>query len=299
MGLLERFFGKTTDAERRVGAPAAVGEEKGLSLQVLFDAPLAWSAGALLEALRSVHPSLAAATFELDERTASQGTPVGLASWDQHVIQVVAFNAPMPRDIVELCVAPAHFGQDLKHRARAHRSHAILYYAGREPSRVEQYVALAVVAAALSSFGGIIVTNESARTSFPATALRVGAGEGDALKALRKLPLLILYCGFVKYDLPNRDGVWMRTYGNHLLDLPDLAMLVPGHQHGTEVFELFSTILSYLHSSGARLAPGHTMQAGPNLFIKLCAPNGEPFLESAGQVLVVERIPQNQINRPH
>jgi len=184
------------------------------------------------------------------------------------------------------------------HQARAHRAHALLYYAGRATDALEQYLALAVVAGVLGREGGVVVLNESAHTSFPAGALDPGAVEGDWLEVLRSLPLLLLYAGFVKYTIQGVPGVWMRTYGCHLLGLPDLASHAEGHQQGQETFELFDNILGYLRESGARFAVGHTMQVGPETFLRVRAARAEEgFLESAGELFVLERIGADQINR--
>ena len=52
-----------------------------------------------------------------------------------------------------------------------HAGHVLLYYAGHDPAPLEQYVALTAVAGVLARFGGLVVLNESGRTSFPAAAL--------------------------------------------------------------------------------------------------------------------------------
>ena len=72
----------------------------------------------------------------------------GLAGWGNHVVRLVGFDAPYPSEALEACVAPAHYGQDLKQQVRASRSHVILYYAGHEANPLDQYVALAAVAMA-------------------------------------------------------------------------------------------------------------------------------------------------------
>jgi hypothetical protein len=89
----------------------------------------------------------------------------------------------------------------------------------------------------------------------------------------------------------------MRTYGAHLLGLPDFAAYASGHDEGERYFELFENIFSYLRSSGAILAPGHTMQVGAQKFLKCRERTDEEFfLESDGELLVVEIIGSNEIN---
>src|SRR5262249_41118036 len=220
------------------------------------------------------------------------------AGWGEHVIKVVGFDLPMPKEVVELCVAPSHYAQPLKDRARGHKSHALLWYAGRQGSVIEQFVALAAFAGALEGFGAVAVLNESARTSFPAAALSGKGIEGDVMEQLRTLPLPVLYCGFVKYDVPDDRQVWMRTYGAFVLGLPDFAAYTSGHHEGQRYFDMFDSIMRYMLNTGKRLAAGHTMQLGAHDYLRCRAPaESESWLESRGDVLVVEIIRADQINR--
>jgi hypothetical protein len=288
MGLMERFFGKPDpDAPDLPVVNTAI--DKPLGLQVLFAEPVRLDAGRLTQTLRQYHPSLAQATFELDDGLSDKGTPFGLAGWDGHVIRVLGFDAPMPAEAVELCVGPAHYAPEIKEQARAHKEHLLLYYAGRVADPLEQYVALAVVAGVLASQSALLVMNESGHTSLPAEVF-AGDKDCDMLEVLRNLPIPALYCGFVKYDVEGVEGVWMRTYGAPLLKLPDLALLAAGHHEGQSTFDLFSALYNYLRSSGAHFAAGHTMEVGGNTFLRLRAPTPEEFfLDSDGELLVAEK----------
>jgi hypothetical protein len=197
---------------------------------------------------------------------------------------------------VEQCVQGAHYRADLKTQARAHRSHVILYYAGKATAPLEQYVALAAAAGALARHNAIVVVNEAGHTSLPAEVL--AAGNGDTMQLLRSLPIPILYSGFVKFDVEGVQGVWMRTFGNHLLGLPDFAHLSGSHDEGQSTFDMIESLLSYLLSSRARLAPGHTLELGPDMFLRVRAPHhNEYFLVSEGPMLVIEKISKNDTNQ--
>jgi hypothetical protein len=90
----------------------------------------------------------------------------------------------------------------------------------------------------------------------------------------------------------------MRTYGAHVLGLPDLAAYTRGHHEGQRYLDLYDSILRYLLKSGNRLAAGHTMQIGKDEFLRCRAPRAdEPWLESKGEVLVTDIIRANQINQ--
>jgi len=221
----------------------------------------------------------------------------GMIEWGKHVVRCVGFNLPMPQEAVEVCIAPAHYPQELKERARSHKAHVILYYAGYEPSPVEQYVALAATAGVLARLGAIVVLNESGHTSFPADALAGVDSDGDIMDLLRTLPLPILYCGFVKHEVEGIPGVWMRTYGAPLLGLPDFAAHAAGHHEAQRYFGIFDTVFGYLRESGAQLAAGHTMQIGQEEFLRVRYPTDEePFLESEGELLVTGIIGPDEIN---
>jgi hypothetical protein len=234
---------------------------------------------------------------EIDPALARDGNVFGMVGWGKHIVRCVGFDAPMPSQSVEACVAPSHYPQELKERARAHQAHILLYYAGYDESPLEQYVALAATAGVLGRLGAIMILNESGHTSFPAAAL--SDVDVDAMQLLRHLPPPILYCGFVKHEVQGIAGVWMRTYGAPRLGLPDMAAHAEGHHEGQRYFDTFNTVFVYLLKSRARLAPGHTMQVGDDEYLRVRAPHAsEHFLQSDGEMLVAEVIGADQINRP-
>jgi len=300
LGIIERFFGKREpDVAATPASPALVANgsfKSAVSLQLLFPIKLVLEPASVTQSLREYHSSMAKASCEIDLQAAGNGTPIGLLGWGEHVVRLVGFDVPMPTEVVEKCVQGAHYGADLKAKARAHKAHLILYYAGKEPNPLEQYVALASAAGVLAQHGAIVVLNETGHTSFPAEAL--AWGEGDRLELLRTLPIPILYSGFVKFDVEGVQGVWMRTFGNHVLGLPDFAHLAKGHDEGQATFDLICSLLSYLLSSGATFAPGHTMEVGPDAFLRIRTPRpDEYFLESDGEMLVLEKISNPEARR--
>lgn len=297
MSIFSRFFGKREADDEPGQLIAGPHSDDSPALQVLFVNGLSLVPAKVTAAMRAYHPSMAQARYEVADGLNEEGKVFGLAGWGEHVIKVVGFDLPMPKDAVELCVAPSHFAQPLKDRARAHKSHVLLWYAGREGSIVEQFVALAAFAGVLERLGAVVVLNESARTSFPVAALSGKDVEGDMIEQLRTLPLPALYCGFVKYDVPNDRRVWMRTYGAHVLGLPDFAAYTNGHHEGQRYFGMLDSIMRYMLSSGKLLAAGHTMQVGTDDYLRCRAPAAdEHWLESKGEVLVVEIIRADQIN---
>jgi len=296
MSIFSRFFGRkeeSADARALVANPAI---ENPLSLQVLFAEPLALDEDGLRAALCAYHPSMSDARVEI---APDMPEVLGLAGWGDHVVRLVGFNAPYPKDALEACVAPAHYPGTVKDEVRAHASHIVLYYGGVSQDPLEQYVALAAVAGALTGFGAVAVLNEHAHTSLPAGVFDAESLGEESLDLLRALPLNMLYCGFVKYDVDGVAGVWMRTYGADLFSLPDFAALARGHDEGEYYSNIFNNIMGYMLESGAELAAGHTMQIGENAYMKLREPTQEEyFLDGPAQVLVAEIITADEINAP-
>jgi hypothetical protein len=223
---------------------------------------------------------------------------MGLIGWGRHVVKLVAFHAPTPKEALEACVHPAHYAPEIKDAAYQHAAHVLLFYAGYETNPHEQHVALAAAAAAISRFGAIVVLNETARMSVPAVVLLPHEEDnGDMLTTLRTLPIPFLYAGFVKCEIDGVPGIWMRTYGCHALKLPDLAFHATSHQQGTATFNLFSSMLSYLRDSGRSFTPGDTMNVGDGLFLRLRARTTEEwFLESPGEMFVAEPVNPEEAN---
>ncbi|MBY4870848.1 DUF4261 domain-containing protein [Burkholderia sp. Bp9017] len=295
MSLISRFFGRKDTPENAAALVAAADIDNPLSVAVVFDGPLQVDIDALTAALRAYHPSMSQACVET-EPTLEQ--VFGLAGWSNHVVRLVGFDAPYPSDALEACVAPAHYGQDLKQQVRASRSHVILYYAGHEANPLDQYVALAAVAGALAGQSGLAVLNERAHTSLPAGVFDAEELGEESLEVLREIPLNLFFCGFVKYEVEGTEGVWMRTYGADVFGLPDFAALAAGHHEGERYSGIFNNVMHYLLQSGARMHAGETMQVGADTFMKLREPlEHEYYLKGPAQVLVAELISADEINR--
>jgi hypothetical protein len=279
----------------RFSAPAAGPSP---ALQVLFRDPLDLDADALTAFLR--HPELAGAAVELvrvaDHPAAASlvsadGPPasvLGLVEWGPHRVKLAGFDAPMPYGPVEACVGPAMIPPPLKHDAKHHASHVLLWHAGPGKDPFEQYVAVAAVASALARFDAVVVMNEEARTAVQALDLIPEDGE-DILATLRGLPIPYLWGGFVKLDVGDPEKPWVRTFANHLLGLPDLAYHLADHRETSRAFRLFAGMLGYLRQTGERFAPGDTVDLADGGTLRLRPPaEAEWYLESDGEMLVVE-----------
>jgi len=279
---------------------AAKTLDNPLGLQILFFAPPPLDADALLTFLRA-EPELATAEGELirvaDVPGASafiggDGPPasvLGLFSWGTHAVKLAQFDAPMPYGPVESCVGPALLPPPMKVDAKQHTAHVLLFYAGTHADVREQFVALCAVAGAIARCdGAICVLNEDARTACPAFDLIPDAGE-DALATYRGLPVPYLLGGFTKMTVGDAGVLWARTFANHRLGLPDLAMRMSDHQQTARTFQLFTGIAGYLLEMNETLTPGESLDLGDGTTYAVREPTeAENFLISPGAVLVLE-----------
>ena len=249
MGIFDSF---------RKPKPDAPATSDGAALQLLLSQPLLSDFSALQMQIRAYDPALKAAsvtgigTDKVPDRGAMF---VGEVAWGAHVVHLIAMPFPMPDEVVEKCVQPASYQQEDKTRIREQNAHALLNYMGKSANVGEQFVAVAVVASALSGADGLAILNEGARTSLPATITA-----DDAMKPSefwRTLPPLYLFAGFVKYEVEGEAGVWMRTHGLEKFGLPNLATLTAGHHEGGKIFDIFSDVASYMMEMGPVLAAGH------------------------------------------
>jgi Domain of unknown function (DUF4261) len=286
MGLFDKLFGKASPSEAADLESDTAGAPRGIL--VVFANRHSYTTATLLQSLQKLSPGMQSVTVQVLPGTESKGTPVHRISWADHVVDVVGLDAPLPKTTVENCVQPAHYPQEAKAAVRANRSHAILYYSGSNHKPLEQYIAMSAVAAAFATLGAVGVLNESAMTSLPASVVRQLAVGKPNFDLLRHMPLLMLYCGFVKYFLPDNSMAWMRTYNNPAFGLPDLAVNARADQ-AQRMFDLFQGLMSYLLSSKAKFKPGHTAEFGTT-HLRFRAPrDDEPFpTHSTGQLLIAE-----------
>lgn len=261
--------------------------EAPICLSVVFKGKLNINENELKQALSKIDPSIKDIQYEspfgqLDEHL------YAVIGWDKHVIKLVGLNAPYPTDALEPCVAPAHYDEDIKEQVRHNDSHVLLYYNGYEQDVLEQYLALTRLAASFAQFNALAVINGEAHTSLPIEGVCELITSEDGIDLL-STSLPTLFCGFVKYQVENVDGVWMRTYGADVFGLPNLAALAKSNDDCEHYFSLFSNVLNYLRESGAQMVAGDTMECGDDKMMRLRAPyDDEYFLKDENNLLVIE-----------
>ena len=288
MGIFSRFFGKKTESKQMDNSIVPNPDiENAVSVSIVFSGALNINNDELLAKLKSIDPTIKDIRYETPFGQLEEGMCI-LVSWGKHVIRVFGLNAPYPKAVLETCVAPASYSQEIKQQVYESDSHLLLYYVGYEQNVLEQYLALTRLAVCFEQFNALAVINEDAHTSLPVNFINSLASEKDGLTTLGEcLPLL--FCGFVKYEIENIKGIWMRTYGANKFGLPNFAALANSYEESEYYFDMFSNILNYLRQSQAIMNPGDTMEMGDNRMMSLRAPQDEEyFLKDQGDLLVIE-----------
>ena len=288
MGLFSRLFGKKSESKQMDNSIVPNPDiDSAVSLSIVFKGALNIDNDKLLTKLKSIDPTIKDIRYEIPFGQLEEGICI-LVSWGKHIIRIFGLNAPYPKDVLELCVTPASYNQEIKQQIYESDSHLLLYYVGYEQDVLEQYLALTHLAACFEQFNALAVINEVAHTSLPVNFINALASENDGLTTLVAcLPLL--FCGFVKYEIENIKGIWMRTYGANKFGLPNFAALANSYEESEYYFDMFSNILNYLRQSQATMNPGDTMEMGDNRMMSLRAPqDDEYFLKDQGDLLVIE-----------
>jgi len=175
-----------------------------------------------------------------------------------HSLRVVSLGDPLPEAILEQCLPVAHLRPEQKDELAGHAAHALVLYQGDAPG-VDGLVALYETAWALRGDDVLGVMNPVTWMCLTADMLAETV-KPEFVDAVRANPAesLALWLGFVKLFRPE-GGTWLVTRGGWLAGLPDLAWLAEGPGEADDVHAMFAGILGYVFTSGARLAPGHTI----------------------------------------
>lgn len=256
MGLRKLFRAR----QRTAAAPAK--QELPLNLCLLFSHERWLLAAELIHALRELHPSLA--QVEVEVRTGDLGQGMGLGQtvrvqWDRHMVLMAVIQTPIVAQTLEWMLEFSLHDEAMMAQARAHTAHVTLAYRGQETDPLEQYLALTTVALGMTRLGAFLMMNIGARTSCAAQPLLPRPGE-DMMHVLRTMPVPMLFVGFIKLEFQDAEGVWIRTCGAPLMDLPDLAMLAPSHDESRTIFYMFNDIFMAMRGTKLRFKEGDMVQ---------------------------------------
>lgn len=293
MGIFSRLFGNNKKTHNLdINKPATTSQiivntqlVDNLVFIVLFDKPVCFSIGNLLSILKQYSPEMA--TCRITEMSVTDKKQ-WLIAWDQHIIELSHCSKCVSKDILDICVGPAAYAQEEKLLAFKHQDHVELRYVGYEANALRQYIALTYVAVALGEQEAITIINERAHTSLPISYFLAEPPQ-LRLEYINSLPLLALFCGFIKYNVPGSYGTWLRTYGASRIELPDLAVRLDPLNQTSFYYNLFLMLYCYIQDTGAKLKVGDNVEISDNQHIYLrSAKPDEFFLENDGLLLVME-----------
>jgi hypothetical protein len=253
--------------------------------------------------LREHHPSLARVRVEV--RTGSLSMIMGQSvdtdigqmarvQWGRHTVLMALFDTRIHVEPLERILEHTYQGEAMKKQAEAHTAYAALTYYGEEKDPLEQYLALAMIAAAMARLGASVVLNANAFTCYPAQKLLPDPGE-DAATLLRTLPLTALCVGFLRFLVDDTAGVWMRTCGAPLMDLPDLAFHARSPDESATVFTLFNNLFQAMRSSQVRFSAGDSLDTG-EMHWRFRKPRAnEGFLHSSRMLVLEPETPSGRL----
>ncbi|KAK7195144.1 hypothetical protein NESM_000438600 [Novymonas esmeraldas] len=297
--------------------PSAVGSRSRLpaiGLQVLFPdpAPSAITADALTARLRQLDRALQTATLRVPSVGDGDGL-TGIAVWsssestaaapravEHRVDVVVRHRCPLPPRIAEACITCSLNTPPVKARMAAAQSAAYLSYRGTDGvAPLEQYVAVAAVAAALCDVGeacGVLNVHAltAASTSLFSQRVMESAGGTDgggaaataasSLDFLRQLPLTVLYTGFRPFQTHDgqdgRQGHGFRTHGAELLGLPNLAAFTTDTASHEAAFHAVHWMWEVMRRRGRPLVAGESVQLTADGAVRVAVRNPRPEEES-------------------
>lgn len=99
MSFLSRFFGRNDKKEDTTATTLIANPNKSsnlISLQIVFKGNISIDEAQLEQVLRKLDPSMKQAFCQRDPQI---DTFFGLAGWGKHVIQMVGFEVPFPKNI--------------------------------------------------------------------------------------------------------------------------------------------------------------------------------------------------------
>lgn len=206
--------------------------------------------------------------------------------WRKNLIRIFQVDSPLPDSVLQNCLAQAQYSTELKHQFITHESHLMMSYLTSELSVREQYVMLAAIIWALSSKGAVGIINEDALSSFPLVPMPPNS-EMDRLEMIRTLPLPLLFCGLITFQLEGTEIIWSRTLGAKKFGVPNIAVNLNGND--INAFDLFSELLAYSIDTPKVFHIGDTVEYGSYKFL-VRGPYADEyyFIDDNEQVIILE-----------
>lgn len=289
MGVFQKLFGKK---ESTVGEGNQA--EKLPILMLVFNQLPIVNPETIIDRISNIESLTSEVTVNMKNGINTGEALMAEIEFDKHRVNLVGFNAPVPKETVDYTVGLSHWRQDQKEKMVNHKAHILCYYTGDSEAAIERYIALYKVAYSFSGKNLLGVLNETAWTCQPSEVIE-DIITPQMLEANRESVPLLFWTGFVKWEQQN--GICFFTRGNHLFGVKDFAFFAKDDLEAENVFDIFSNIFYYLFETKAKIEVGHTLQIEEETFLRFKEmPSGMELLESPIETLVVEKIPRCEIN---
>lgn len=275
--------------------------ENVISLQVLYRELPQLSSQMLSGMGARASSTLKNVTYELPDDTRQDG--VGFATFDGHKVKLTFCNRKLSTADAENIANHIHSTPDVEELVADHNAYIDLTYEGEETSPVSIYLILKLLAAMLSTQDALVLANCNARSGLNAAKILCTFAGKDWMSVVGKQPLVYLISGAVVHEVPSdATKAWLRTHGNHLLNVPDLGCLFSLDQQAEIVpaaLETFETLMGYMTAIGIPISPGHKME-GETMMITV---KGQPestdeMYQSPSGMLALEFSPKSASTVP-
>lgn|GEM_PF-6683948 len=266
-----------------------------ISLQILFDSLPTFSERELNEAAKNVSHNPPNFLYQLPKNTTMSGE--GVVASDAHKIRLNFVDKKLEER--ELAQISAHV-RLVPDAVGAIEKHAAFIELSVEPDPakpLDAYQELTFLACLIALREGLAITNINGFTSFSAPGILQLLADNDWSDAIQEMPPLFLFSGPVLHEFDNNTNLWMRSYGNHLLGIPDLGTIIPTEiiqEYVPMTLQVFDNMMTYMIESGNKVEPGHTMETDSvtiKIFDQPAAPD-EYFYQSPSGMLRVEYTPK-------
>lgn len=266
-----------------------------ISLQILFDKLPSFTERELNEAAKNVSHNPPDFRYQLPKDTTVAGE--GVAGTDANKIKLSFCDRKLQER--ELAQISAHV-RLVPDAAAGIEKHAAFIDLSVEPNPakpLEAYQELTFLACMIALREGLVIANINGFTSFSGPGMLQLLADNDWSDAIQEMPPLFLFSGPVLHEFDNNTNLWMRSYGNHLLGIPDLGTIIPTEiiqEYVPMTLQVFDNMMSYMIESGNKVEPGHTMETD-SVLIKIFDQPANPdeyFYQSPSGMLRVEYTPK-------
>lgn len=272
-----------------------------ISLQVLFTSLPRISSGELAEQAAIHLPAFKNVVVNLpdDTRGGGFGTFQFFENGNAVKVNLEFSRRPLDSQAVEKICGYIGCAPETKELVGKHTAYVELTTetgSTQSGTTLTAYIRLTAIAAILAARGAVIISNINGYTSFPAEQIMgilARASNNNWLASIAQMPLLFLYSGLVALTFDNQRTLWLRTYGNHLFDLPDLGTAIALAELTDQVpvtQSAFDNVMRYMLESGKRVFPGQIID-GDSLKVQVKAQpdfNDELFYQSPSGLLCLE-----------